>query len=122
MVVIWPAKRLNPEGRPTRDFGSLTYSGVIARAASRDTDLEPSASARRVRRAPSDPRRRRGVVEAVCKSVVGVRLKQAGMRWTVAGANDMIALRCCALSGCYEDYWVERAENAKISIECRKSK
>ena len=57
-----------------------------------------------------------GVVEAGCKSVVGARLKQSGMRWTVNGANDMIALRCCVLSGRYEDYWAERAENPKISI------
>ena len=38
------------------------------------------------------------------------------MRWTVNGANAMIALRCCVLSGHYEDYWAERAENPKISI------
>jgi hypothetical protein len=35
-----------------------------------------------------------GVVEASCKSVVGRRLKQAGMHWTVAGADAIIALRC----------------------------
>jgi hypothetical protein len=35
-----------------------------------------------------------GVVEAGCKTVVGQRLKQAGMHWTVAGAGAIIAL-CC---------------------------
>ena len=35
-----------------------------------------------------------GVVEAGCKTVIGHRLKQSGMRWTVAGANAIIALRC----------------------------
>ena len=39
-----------------------------------------------------------GVVEAGCKQI-GARLKRAGMRWTVAGANAIIALRCCLLSG-----------------------
>ena len=35
-----------------------------------------------------------GVVEASCKTVVGQRLKQAGMHWTVNGADAIIALRC----------------------------
>ncbi len=35
-----------------------------------------------------------GVVEAGCKSVVGQRLKQAGMHWTTGGADAIIALRC----------------------------
>jgi hypothetical protein len=35
-----------------------------------------------------------GVVEASCKSVIARRLKQAGMHWTVNGADAIIALRC----------------------------
>ena len=35
-----------------------------------------------------------GVVEASCKSVIGQRLKQSGMHWTVSGADAIIALRC----------------------------
>ena len=50
-----------------------------------------------------------GVVEAGCKHVVGDRLKRAGMRWTLAGANAIIALRCCQLSGRFEDFWERRA-------------
>ena len=42
----------------------------------------------------------------------GARLKRAGMRWTVAGANAIIALRCCLLSGRFEDFWERRAANA----------
>jgi hypothetical protein len=49
-----------------------------------------------------------GVIEAGCKSM-GLRLKQSGMRWTVAGANAIIALRCCQLSGRWEDFWEMRA-------------
>ena len=52
-----------------------------------------------------------GVVEAGCKQL-GDRLKRAGMRWTVAGANAIIALRCCILSGRFEDFWERRAANA----------
>lgn len=49
-----------------------------------------------------------GVMEAACKTVIGSRLKQSGMFWTVRGANAIIALRCCCLSGRFEDYWEAR--------------
>ncbi len=49
-----------------------------------------------------------GVVEAGCKSVIAQRLKQSGMRWSVRGANSIIALRCCMESGRLEEYWEER--------------
>ena len=52
-----------------------------------------------------------GVIEAGCKTVIG-RLKQSGMFWTVRGANAIIALRCCQLSGKFEDYWEARRERA----------
>jgi len=48
-----------------------------------------------------------GVIEAGCKTVLG-RLKRSGMFWTVCGANAIIALRCCQLSGRFEDYWEAR--------------
>lgn len=50
-----------------------------------------------------------GVVEAGCRNVIGQRLKQSGMHWTVKGANSIIALRCCILSGRWEDFWEYRA-------------
>jgi hypothetical protein len=40
-----------------------------------------------------------GPVEAACKSVVGVRLKQAGMRWSDAGADAVLAIRTTLLNG-----------------------
>ena len=49
-----------------------------------------------------------GVIEAGCKTVIGARLKQSGMFWTVRGANSIIALRCCHLNGLFEDYWESR--------------
>jgi hypothetical protein len=49
-----------------------------------------------------------GVIEAGCKTVIGFRLKQSGMFWTVRGANSIIALRCCHLNGRFEDYWESR--------------
>lgn len=53
-----------------------------------------------------------GVVEAGCKTVIGERLKRSGMFWSVAGANAIIALRCCRLSGNFEDYWEDRSSAA----------
>ena len=224
LVVVWTAEARDAEGRPVRDPGSVTYAAAIESAASRDTDPEPSAFARRMRREAErrgftvakrrvilgdgakwiwrvaaedypgaiqivdlwhakeklwevaralfasdteqaeawararcddleqgrldgllatlrahagtceaagqcasyiETNRSRmryaefraqglcvgsGVVEAGCRTVVG-RLKQAGMHWTVNGANDILALRCCVLSGGYEDFWAQRAEN-----------
>lgn len=49
-----------------------------------------------------------GVVEAGCRTVIGERLKQSGMHWSVRGANAIIALRCCILSGRFEDFWASR--------------
>jgi hypothetical protein len=49
-----------------------------------------------------------GVIEAGCKTVIGSRLKQSGMFWTVRGANAIVALRCCHLNGRFEDYWEAR--------------
>jgi hypothetical protein len=50
-----------------------------------------------------------GVVEAGCRTIVGQRLKQSGMHWTVKGANSIIALRCSLLSNRWEDFWEHRA-------------
>ena len=49
-----------------------------------------------------------GVVEAGCK-MIGTRCKRAGMHWTIAGADAIIALRCCKLSGRFEDFWERRS-------------
>jgi hypothetical protein len=50
-----------------------------------------------------------GVIEAGCKTIVAQRLKQSGMRWSVRGANAIIALRCTQLSGRWEEFWEMRA-------------
>jgi hypothetical protein len=49
-----------------------------------------------------------GVVEAGCKTLIGQRLKQSGMQWSVRGANAIISLRCILTSGRFEDYWESR--------------
>lgn len=49
-----------------------------------------------------------GVLEAGCRTVIGQRLKQSGMHWTVRGANSIMALRCSLLSNRWEDFWESR--------------
>ena len=48
--------------------------------------------------------RRRG-----CKHIIATRLKRGGMRWSVAGANAIIALRCAVESNRFDDFWERRA-------------
>ena len=49
-----------------------------------------------------------GVLEAGCRTVIGQRLKQSGMHWSVKGANSIISLRCCFFSNRWEDFWESR--------------
>ncbi len=46
-----------------------------------------------------------GGIQAGCKTIIGQRLKQSGMFWTLRGANPILALRCAPLSGHFQDYW-----------------
>ena len=50
-----------------------------------------------------------GVIEAGCKTVVGKRLKQSGMEWSLRGANAILSLRCMFISGRTEEFWSQRA-------------
>lgn len=50
-----------------------------------------------------------GVVEGACKHVVATRFKRGGMRWTVNGANAILALRCAILNNRFDDFWERRA-------------
>ena len=54
-----------------------------------------------------------GVVEAGCKVVVGTRLKRSGMRWTLAGADAILALRACHLSGRLDAFWERRSRHPR---------
>ena len=54
------------------------------------------------------------VVEGGWKSLFGRRLNQSSMRWTKDGADAILALRCCVLSGHYEDFWESRSDPAQL--------
>ena len=47
-----------------------------------------------------------------CGALVGERLKCNGMRWSVAGANDIMALRCCIRNKRYDHFWRHRNKPA----------
>ena len=49
-----------------------------------------------------------GMVESSCRTLVGERLKCSGMRWSRAGANDVMALRSCVRDERYDDFWRRR--------------
>ncbi len=49
-----------------------------------------------------------GVIEAGCRTIVGQRLKNSGMHWSLRGANQILHLRCCQLSDRFEDFWENR--------------
>jgi hypothetical protein len=49
-----------------------------------------------------------GIVESGCKHVIGARVKQSGMHWTVRGANSIIALRCFKLSNRFDSFMDDR--------------
>ena len=53
-----------------------------------------------------------GIVESGCRHVIGARVKQSGMHWTVQGANAIIALRCSKLSGRFDDFMAGRKKSA----------
>ena len=49
-----------------------------------------------------------GVVEAGCKRVIGQRLKQSGMFWSLLGAENVLALRCIHSSRRLDQFWKHR--------------
>jgi hypothetical protein len=51
-------------------------------------------------------------IEAGCKTAIGTRLKRSGTPWTLPGADAITALRCCKLSGRFEDFWERRSAAA----------
>jgi len=57
-----------------------------------------------------------GVVEAGCKRAIGARLKSQGMHWSFSGANAIIALRCCRLSGRFDVFWKRQTVSCNLAV------
>jgi hypothetical protein len=49
-----------------------------------------------------------GVVEAGCKTVIGQRVKQSGMLWSVNGAGHVLDIRCAVMNRDFEGFWKQQ--------------
>jgi hypothetical protein len=49
-----------------------------------------------------------GTIESACRHVVQSRLKRAGTRWSIPGAQSVLSLRCCWLNGQWTPFWNSR--------------
>ena len=45
-----------------------------------------------------------GVIEGTCRHLVNDRMELSGMRWTIAGAGALLALRAVNENGDWEDF------------------
>lgn len=59
-----------------------------------------------------------GTIESGCKRVIGARLKQAGMTWTVDGARQVIKSRAMYLSGEWDDFCNRRPPPRRTYSRC----
>lgn len=58
-----------------------------------------------------------GVVEAGCKTVIGKRLKQSGMFWTVQGAENVLIMRCAVYNRRFDAYWNAHHQTDYLEME-----
>ena len=57
-----------------------------------------------------------GVIEAGCKLIVGNRMKNAGMHWLKAHAENMINLRCSIRNGDFFDSYLHNTHTVSDNI------
>ncbi len=81
LCVVWSAEGRDPEGKPVRDDGSVSYSAAIESAASTDTDFTASEFAQRVLREAH----RRGLAKAKRSCILG-----DGANWIWNLATDVL--------------------------------
>jgi hypothetical protein len=58
-----------------------------------------------------------GVVEAGCRTLIGQRLKQSGMFWSIQGAQNVISLRSALLSNRFDPYWDRRNSTPNLPLQ-----
>ena len=59
-----------------------------------------------------------GTIESGCKRVIGARLKQAGMTWTLDGARQVIKARAMYLSGEWDGFCDQREPPRRTYSRC----
>jgi len=57
-----------------------------------------------------------GAVESRCKSLVQARTKGAGMRWSAAGAQQVVSLRALHRSGRWDAFWQAQPQRARLHL------
>ncbi len=57
-----------------------------------------------------------GAVESTCKSLVEARAKQAGMRWSRAGAQTVLSLRALQRSGRWTRFWQTHPQRRHLHL------
>ena len=57
-----------------------------------------------------------GVVEAGCRAVIGKRLKQSGMFWSEAGAENILALRCALMGNRWNECWNQINDSGQFQV------
>lgn len=58
-----------------------------------------------------------GVVEAGCKTVIGQRCKASGMLWSVAGAQNVLDLRCALYGNQFDEIWDQLNQSDYLRIK-----
>ena len=58
-----------------------------------------------------------GAVESACKGLVEARLKQAGMRWSLPGAQAMASLRALHRAGRWAAFWQTQPYRQRPAVE-----
>jgi hypothetical protein len=56
-----------------------------------------------------------GTAESACKHVVGQRLKQAGMTWSIKGAEAILQLRILWKNNEWNRFWQNRKKAVKMA-------
>ena len=126
LATVWTAEGRDPQGRPVRDPGSVSYNAAVESAASRDTDPQPAAFAQRVYREAQ----RRGFDTADRQVVIG---DGAPWIWNVAaeqfpGAIEIVDIyhakqHLCdvakALYGAGTDLAEQWAKDRACRVGCR---
>jgi len=57
-----------------------------------------------------------GAVESSCKSLVQARTKGAGMRWSAAGAQQVVSLRALHRSGRWDAFWQSQPQRTRLLL------
>jgi hypothetical protein len=58
-----------------------------------------------------------GVIEAGCKTVIGMRAKQSGMKWSEAGARNVLNLRCLVASRRLKKFFGDRLKSKQSAVQ-----